>query len=216
MKKIGPVGAKRLKIAHLFFMALWIGGVASLLALYAAIDRIEFSNTYLGYRALRTVAWNVVGWGGMGSLVSGLLLSFLTQWGIFKHRWVTVKFFVVLAQILFGMFFIQSRILSNLALIEIEQAGALSDGNFLKHHGQIGWALTLQLAVYIFIIAISLLKPWSKGNLQHKDRRAPESTQESYVLANKTGRALGRFNCCQALFHDLGYHEIGKPFCGLF
>ena len=41
----------------------------------------------------------------MGSLITGILLCWLTNWGFFKFNWIIFKLISTIAQILFGTFF---------------------------------------------------------------------------------------------------------------
>jgi hypothetical protein len=160
MKKLSGKGAKALKAIHLVFVALWVGGAISLLPLLPAAEA-DFSEAFHSYRSMRAVAWNVVGWGGIGSFFTGLLNALLTNWGLFRHRWIVVKFLLVIGQILFGMFFIEHRIISNLALLETGKAAAFSP-EFFHDQALIRAGLFIQLALFIFVICISIFKPWSK------------------------------------------------------
>lgn len=43
----------------------------------------------------------------------------LTNWGIFKHKWVTFKFFTVICLILYGMFFLEDQMLLNIDRLQL-------------------------------------------------------------------------------------------------
>jgi|GEM_PF-3627079 len=40
----------------------------------------------------------------MGSLITGFLISYTTQWGFFRFRWVTVKWASIVALMVSGTF----------------------------------------------------------------------------------------------------------------
>jgi uncharacterized membrane protein len=162
MKKLGPKGSRNLKIIHICCIAIWFGGVMSWLPLVWLADLSDFEQTKTTYYNLRSIAWNVIGWGGISSLATGLLLGTLTRWQLFKHRWVTVKFFVVICLILFGMFFLEARMLTNLDLLIENGVSAMSDPQFLNIHRQIQAGLVLEAMVFISLIAISVIKPHFK------------------------------------------------------
>lgn len=44
--------------------------------------------------------------GAIGSLLTGLLYSLFSNWGFFKHNWLTFKWIVTVTAILFGTFFL--------------------------------------------------------------------------------------------------------------
>lgn len=159
MKKIGNKGSKVLKIVHICCIAIWFGGVMGWLPLVWLEDLSDFEQTKTTYYNLRAIAWNVIGWGGISSFITGILLGTLTRWQLFKHRWVTVKFFVVICLILFGMFFLEARMLANLAVLINHGEPAMSDIQFLNNNRLIQGGLVLEVFVFISLIAISVLKP---------------------------------------------------------
>jgi hypothetical protein len=46
------------------------------------MDTSNYNATLLTYLSMRDIAWNVIGWGGIGSLFSGLTLAIFTSWGL--------------------------------------------------------------------------------------------------------------------------------------
>jgi hypothetical protein len=66
------------------------------------------------YRNLRAIAWNVIGWGGIGSVVSGLAVGELTTWGIFRQGWAVPKLVLTVLGVLFGMFYLEEHMLIGL------------------------------------------------------------------------------------------------------
>jgi hypothetical protein len=94
--------------------------------------------------------------------LTGLLISGLTPWGFFKHRWVAIKWVLTVFCILFGTFVLgptvngQPEITNNLGL------AALGDDQYMAN-----WINSLlgglfQILALIFMIAISVLKPFRK------------------------------------------------------
>ena len=70
----------------------WLGAVASFLCLavtgLATADH-ELARTV--YPAMRLIAWYVIVPLGVASLLTGLLQSLGTAWGLFRHYWVLAK-----------------------------------------------------------------------------------------------------------------------------
>lgn len=159
MKKLGPKGSRLLKIIHICCIAIWFGGVMSWFPLIFQSDLADVEQTKTTYYNLRSIAWNVIGWGGISSFFTGLLLATLTQWKLFKHRWVTVKFFTVICLILFGMFFLEDLMLTNLDLLLNEESNTLSNSTFQHNHYLIKIGLLIEAFVFVSLITISILKP---------------------------------------------------------
>jgi len=77
MKKLKGRGARLLKTAHIVCIAIWFGGVMSWSIL------TDYQSTRAAYLNMRSIAWNVIGWGGIGSLLTGLMNALLTNMGAF-------------------------------------------------------------------------------------------------------------------------------------
>lgn len=167
MKKLKGKGARLLKTIHIICIAIWFGGVMSWFPLVYGADLSDYESTRAAYLNMRSIAWNVIGWGGIGSLLTGLMNGLFTNWGIFKHKWVTVKFFTVICLILYGMFFLEARMLLNLELLELNGSAALASKDLMKNHYYIKYGLILEALVFISLIMVSVFKPfgkWQRGN----------------------------------------------------
>lgn len=160
MKKLSKKSAKTVLVVHLFFLALWLGGVVSILALLFNTDIKDFNATLSTYSHMKTVAQNVIGWGGIGTLLTGLILAIFTHWGLFKHKWVITKFVLVIGLILFGMFFNEHRILENLQLLENQPESALNTTQLLDNHRTLKIGLIIGAIGYVIVISIATFKPW--------------------------------------------------------
>jgi hypothetical protein len=143
--------------AHVTSSVGWLGAVGSFLAL--AVAGLTTQNaeivraTYVG---MELTGWYVIVPLCIAALLTGLIVSLGTTWGLFRHYWVLVKFLltVIAALILFG--FTQTlgslgelaanRTLSVDELRSLNQSPALHSGG-----GLVVLLVTTILAVY---------KPW--------------------------------------------------------
>lgn len=162
MKKIGPKGLKWLKIIHLLLVVMFFGGILSSTALNLQIDLQNYNESYLAYKGLILISDHVVRYGAIGTLLEGVVYGFFTNWGFFKHRWVGVKFVLYLLQTIIGIFAVDKLMVANMGMLETQGAMALSDPVFLQNHEIRQVFVWFQIAVTIFIIIISVWKPWKK------------------------------------------------------
>jgi hypothetical protein len=91
--------------AHVTFSVGWLGTVAGFQALaIVALTSREPETVRGSYLAMELTGWYVIVPFCLASLVTGLVMSLGTPWGLFRHYWVLVKFLitVVAALILFG------------------------------------------------------------------------------------------------------------------
>ena len=84
--------------AHITFSVGWFGAVAGFLALAIAgltsQDNQIVRSTYL---CMELIAWFVIVPSNLGSLITGVVQSLGTRWGLFRHYWVLVKFLLTIA-----------------------------------------------------------------------------------------------------------------------
>src|SRR5688572_3595978 len=78
--------------AHVTFSVGWFGAVSVFLVL--AIAGLTSQNPQLVvscYLSMDLIAWFVIIPACFGSLITGIVQSLLTQWGLFRYYWVVVK-----------------------------------------------------------------------------------------------------------------------------
>jgi hypothetical protein len=91
--------------AHVTSSVGWLGAVAGFLALAIAAQTSRGPATVRGaYVAMELTGWYVIVPFCLAALVTGLVMSLGTRWGLFRHYWVLVKLLitVIAALILFG------------------------------------------------------------------------------------------------------------------
>lgn len=91
--------------AHITFSVGWLGAVAGFLALAVHGLTIQDAQLVRGlYLAMGIIGWYVIVPLCLASLVTGLVMSLGTEWGLFRHYWVLAKFLITIVStlILFG------------------------------------------------------------------------------------------------------------------
>lgn len=86
-------GLRKLALtAHVISSVGWMGAVASFLALaVAGLTRREELAVRGAYVAMKLTTWAVIVPLCVASLVTGLIDSLVTPWGLFRHYWVVAK-----------------------------------------------------------------------------------------------------------------------------
>ena len=104
--------------------------------------------------------------GAFGCLLTGLVYSVFSNWGFFRHNWLVFKWFVTVAAILFGTFWLgpwettMMEISANLGLKALQDRAYLYNQKMNLVFG------TLQCFVLIMTVFISIFKPWKKKSAQ--------------------------------------------------
>ena len=83
--------------AHVTFSVGWLGAVVSFLAL-ALVGLMSNDDRIVraAYVAMELTTWFVIVPLAIASLVSGLVQSLGTSWGLFRHYWVIAKFLITI------------------------------------------------------------------------------------------------------------------------
>jgi hypothetical protein len=90
------LGLRRLALtAHVGFSVGWLGAVAGFLALAVAGVMSKDAETVRGaYLLMEMTGWVVLVPLSLASLITGLVSSIGTSWGLFRHYWVVVKLLI--------------------------------------------------------------------------------------------------------------------------
>ncbi|NEB36813.1 DUF2269 domain-containing protein [Streptomyces sp. SID14515] len=134
-------------VAHVAVSVSWLGLTVGLLTLgLTAFLTADPATASAATRAMKVFGdWLVVPV-ALLSLVSGLVLALGTPWGLARHRWVWTKFWLTLITTGLSIFSLRPG-------IDAAVADEVVDINLVI-------APSVATATYLFITAISVLKPW--------------------------------------------------------
>jgi len=160
MPTLSATGQKWLKAVHLLFVCLWVGGGVSLVLMQWSITATLDMELYGINRAMRFVDDFIIIPGAFGCLLTGLAYSLFTKWGFFRHGWITVKWVVNVAGIIFGSFWLGPW-LNSLGPIAREQGlSALRDPVYAHNLAMNSTWAPVQVGTLILALFLSTLKPW--------------------------------------------------------
>lgn len=109
----------------------WLGTAAAFQALAIAAVKSQQADAVRGfYLAIELIGWYVILPFCVASLVSGVVMSLGTPWGLFRHYWVLMRFLITIAAalILFGF----TQTLSSLGHLATHPAASMGDLGNLK------------------------------------------------------------------------------------
>ncbi|TLS41468.1 DUF2269 domain-containing protein [Streptomyces montanus] len=112
------------------------------------------------------------------TLLSGMVLSLGTPWGLARHRWVYTKFWLTLATTTATAFALRPGV--NSAVVAVSAGGPLPDA------GDVLFGPIVSLAAYVFMTAISILKPWGltrRGRKLRASARKPVDVERARQTA---------------------------------
>jgi hypothetical protein len=148
--------------AHLLFTVAWLGSALCSLLLNLTIlstnDPHLLNETYVLAAILDRA---ILRWGAIGTVLTGILLSVLTQWGLIRFYWIIVKEIVSVLCITGGV--IISGWNNDAILLTASQGlQAFHNPHYLTNRTQMIIAICFQLIFLSGVIVISVFKPWGQ------------------------------------------------------
>jgi hypothetical protein len=160
---------------HLTFSVGWIGAVAAYLALgISAVTSQDAQTVRAAWIAMELTGWFVIVPLAVAALLTGLVMSLITPWGLFRHYWVLIA--LVLTVFATAILLLHMPSVSSLAEVarQADDSALQRLGGDLFHSG-------LGLVVLLAITVLNVYKPrgltrygWRKQ--QEQRRRTPATT----------------------------------------
>ncbi len=159
---LGATGKQWLKSTHLILSVMWLGAAASMNILRLAWVPVGDGDLYAVDHSIALIDNWVVVPAAWGSLLTGLLESWLTTWGFFKFRWVTVKWVLTVAMMVFAPLFLSQWDRNIGAISRVEGLLALQNPAYLQYRFLYTLTGVTFIAALVFMSVISTLKPWTR------------------------------------------------------
>ncbi|MFE9661616.1 DUF2269 domain-containing protein [Streptomyces sp. NPDC005955] len=140
-------------VTHIAFSAGWLGLSLALLALAVTAATTRQPDTVASsYRSISVFTdWLILPL-SLTTLATGLVLSLGTPWGLLRHRWVLAKFCLTLAATTASAFAFRPEVSA--------AAARVTSGQPVESTIDLVLPPAVSLTTYVFITAVSVLKPW--------------------------------------------------------
>ncbi|WP_086173081.1 DUF2269 family protein [Streptomyces pharetrae] len=166
---------RALLVVHVTASAGWLGLTLGLLALgITATTSGSAQAVAASVRSMKLFADWLLLPAAFLTLLSGLVLALGTAWGLARHRWVYTKFWLTLATTTATVLALRPGV--------TEAVAAVSGGRPLPDAGDVLFGPVVSLSAYLFMTAISVLKPWGPTRRGRKRR----------AVSGRTPPAAGR------------------------
>jgi hypothetical protein len=162
MKKLGVKGQRWLKSFHVYSGCVWAGCATALAVMQFAVRAENGGQLYGIVSTLDFIDLFILVPGAIGTFLTGLIYSIWTNWGWFKHNWITVKWVICIFGIVFGTFWLGPWLSEMAAIAREKGLDALTDPNYLGNRQNSLIFGTFQAGTVIFAVFISSIKPWKK------------------------------------------------------
>lgn len=183
--EMGPRLRKLTLTAHVTTSVGWLGAVVGFLALaVAGLTSRDAQTVRAAYLSMDLTARVVIVPLALASLLTGLVSSLGTAWGLFRYYWVLVKFLLIVFAAIILLLKLQP--ISQVASLAAERALSSDDlrdvRTSLVAHAAGG------LLVLLAATVLGVYKPW--GTTRYGRRRRHEESGETSVELNR-GRDTG-------------------------
>jgi hypothetical protein len=156
--------------AHVIFAVGWLGAVVAYLALaIASLESKDMQMVRSAFLSMELIGWNVIVPLSLATLFTGLVQSLGTEWGLFRHYWIAVKFVLTV--------FAVSVLLRHMS--DVSHAARLAaEPTFSRADLREPFGLVLHPALGMLVLltatVLSIYKPWGMtpyGRRKQQERR---------------------------------------------
>lgn len=161
---------------HIGVSVGWVGAVAAYLAFDLTVATSQNVQTLrAAYLAMETIALYVLVPLAIASLLTGLVMSLGTRWGLFRHYWVSIS--LILTIVAVAVLLIETRTIGSLAAIAAdptmsgEELRALP--STLLH--SVGGLVLLLMIMILNVFKPQGLTPYGQRKLQEQRSGSPAS-----------------------------------------
>lgn len=148
---------------HIASGGLWFGTALCSVALALSAGMLDAGNALYGINIARNFMGEyLIVPAAVLSVVTGVLLCSFTNWGFFKHYWVTAKQLTTLALIVVGSVWLGPLTKEMTMLSEAGQSQVMQDPNYLSLQTIVTLGGAFQTLALLAIIVVSTVKPWGR------------------------------------------------------
>jgi hypothetical protein len=144
--------------AHILFSAIWFGVTVTFLILSISVLMTNDSQVIKAYYTSMLQLEQTAGRASIiGTVITGVILSLFTKWGLFKFYWIITKEILSLICLAIGFIFIFYWTINGIQLSE-ESIG----DHFIANHYQLMIWIIIQVVLLAILFILSVFKPWGK------------------------------------------------------
>ena len=150
---MAPGLRKFVLIIHLVFSVGWIGAVIAYLALGISAATNENAQTVRAvWIAMELIGWSAIVPLAIGSLLTGLVVSLGTAWGLFRYYWVVITFVLTAFSVVILLLHMPTVTSAANAVRDTTGTKVVGGGGDLLHPG-------VGLLVLLVITILNVYKP---------------------------------------------------------
>ncbi|SHE67981.1 hypothetical protein SAMN05444392_102349 [Seinonella peptonophila] len=152
-----------LVILHVLLIFVWFSGSITTFTLGVYVMNVkDGAELLMTYDHIHMIDLYLIRFPALGVLISGVILSIWTHWGLTKYYWVMTKEVLTILVIVLGSFGVNTWVTDNVMILFAHESGSFVNSQFAWNQSAIIMTSIIQLSAMIFMTMISYLKPWGK------------------------------------------------------
>ena len=168
---------KLMLTAHVISSVGWLGAVAAFLAVsITGLVSTDSQMVRSAYITMELIGWFVIVPMSLASLVTGLIQSLGSVWGLFRHYWVIFK--LLIATLATAVLFLHMQPISEVA--QVAATTTLSAGDLRQLRIQLAVDAGAAVLVLIVATALSIYKP--RGLTRYGWRKQQDEKKKSHPI----------------------------------
>lgn len=102
----------------------------------------------------------------IGTVTTGFLISFMTDWGFFKYQWVTAKWIATFALVISGSFWLLPWLNRLIAISDVHSMLLHQGSNYAHYRIMFIILGNCQSIILTFMVLLSVFKPGGRAKKQ--------------------------------------------------
>lgn len=159
---------KFLKVIHIILSASILGGLISILSLLLLKQSKDFQgNTFpIDLGILKIFTWSV-NYAFLILAITAFIYGLFTEWGFTKHRWITIKWLLVLVVFIITWIGFGPSINGMASISDAGLNNSAMKTEYLNFQNKALIYASIELFIVAMIALISVFKPWGKRDVKH-------------------------------------------------
>jgi hypothetical protein len=195
--------------AHITFSVGWLGAIVAYLALaIAGLTVHDAQMVRAAYLSMELIGWYVIVPFSLAALLTGLVEALGSQWGLFRHYWILVKFLLTTGGTIVLLRHMQA--VSRMSGLAAETTLASADFRALRI--QLVVHAAGGLLVLLAATTLSVYKPWGMtpyGRRKQQERRKVSQADVLSYPDSSVGPGQGSTISTPRWVYVVGIHAIG-------
>lgn len=166
MNKLNLRQRRVLLLLHLIFASIMLGGQATFIILALTASTTDSAATLRTcYDVMHLLADSSVRASTIGTTVTGILLSVLTSWGLFRYYWLLAKEALTLLTIVIGFVGLYEWTLRGVQRSAAPVMNPWAEPGFTVNHTWLWAGILLQTISLLLMFILSVWKPGGEGTV---------------------------------------------------